>query len=71
MAIKTTFADCISCGFPVSAQPGQTITCPMCGVSGTISGVEIPTSLFWGGLGLLAGYLIAKSKYIGGKLSRF
>jgi len=39
-------------------------------VNEAISGVEIPTGLFWGGLGFLAGFFVAKSKFVGEKLAR-
>lgn len=70
MAVNVTYADCPACGFPISGLPGQVTTCANCGITGKISGVEIPNPLFWGGLGLLAGFIIAKSKYIGAQLSK-
>jgi hypothetical protein len=70
MATRVSYADCPSCGFPIYGRPGQSATCANCGISGTITGVSIPDPIFWGGLGLLAGFIIAKSKYIGAKLAR-
>lgn len=63
-------APCPSCNFPVAGQSGQSVSCPNCGISGTLSGVEVPNLIFWGGLGFLAGYLIAKSKVVGEKLAQ-
>jgi len=71
MTTQYLSAICPECGFPISGNPGQTTTCPNCGLSGTISeGVEIPNFLFWGGLGILVGVILAKSKTIGGQLSK-
>lgn len=70
MAVQHLSAECPSCSFPIAGRPGQTTTCPNCGIAGTITGVEVPSFIFWGGLGLLAGYLLAKSKVIGEKLAR-
>lgn len=65
-------SNCASCGYPIAAEHvGQTVSCPMCStVNEAISGVEIPTGLFWGGLGFLAGFFVAKSKFVGEKLAR-
>jgi len=71
MTTKSTYADCPDCGFPISGHPGQAVICPMCKISGTITGVEIPTGLFWGVIGFVAGIAIAKSKYVGSKASKF
>ncbi len=70
MTIKHSYVDCPSCSFPVSGSPGQSVSCPMCGISGTITGVDIPSPIFWGGLGILVGLILAKSKVVGEKLAR-
>ena len=62
-------AECPECSFPIAGRPGQVTSCPNCGIQGKISAVNLPDPIFWGGLGLLAGFLIAKSKVIGAKLS--
>lgn len=69
MAVQHLSATCPSCSFPISGRPGQVTTCPNCGITGTITGVEIPSPIFWGGLGILAGLILAKSKVIGRKLA--
>lgn len=69
MASKTFVADCPSCSFPISGQLGETLSCPNCGISGTITGVEVPNVIFWGGIGFVTGYLVAKSKRVGQKLA--
>ena len=70
MSVQVSYADCPSCSFPVAGQPGQSVTCPNCGISGTISGIEIPGPIFWGGLGILIGFVLGKSKYVGEQFSR-
>jgi len=52
MATKT-ISKCAECGYPLAAEySGQTINCPMCGtVNEAITGVEIPTPIFAGGIG--------------------
>ena len=63
---------CAECGYPLAAEAaGQVVTCPMCGtVNESISGVDIPNPIFWGGIGLLAGFLIARSKWVGQQMGR-
>ena len=62
-----TLTKCASCGYPLTADHiGQTITCPMCSsVNEAIAqGVTLPDWVFYGGLGVLVGIILAKSKYI-------
>lgn len=70
MATQHLSATCPSCSFPIAGRPGQVTTCPNCGISGRITGVEIPGPIFWGGLGILVGLVLAKSKYVAAKLAR-
>ena len=67
-----TISKCSSCGYPITAEfIGQQVTCPMCStVNEAITGVEVPSVIFWGGLGFLAGFLVAKSKVVGEKIAR-
>ena len=72
--MNTTEVPCVSCGFPVYGFPGDTVSCPMCGTSGTISGisgVEVPNVIFWGGLGFFLGWIASRSKFLAGKLSKY
>ena len=59
MGTKHLAAECPSCGFPVAGSPGQQTSCPNCGISGTISGVTIPTTLFWATITFIAGVIIS------------
>ena len=70
MAMQHLSADCPSCHFPIAGQIGESVFCPSCGISGTITGVDVPSPIFWGGLGLLVGYFLAKSKVVGGQLAK-
>lgn len=69
MAEKPLSANCPSCSFPIYGHPGEILDCPNCGITGKISAVGIPDPIFWGGLGLIAGIIICKSKIIGKKLA--
>jgi phage FluMu protein Com len=61
MATKT-ISRCASCGYPLAADSlGQQVTCPNCGsINEVISqqGVSIPTWLFAGSIGLIAGLVL-------------
>ena len=70
MANQPLSVACSSCNFPIEGILGPS-KCPNCGISGTITqGVEVPTVIFWGGIGLVVGYLIGKSKTISSQLSK-
>ncbi len=71
MATKT-IGSCSGCNYPIAASyVGEQIPCPMCStVNEAITGVEVPSVIFWGGIGFLAGFLVAKSKAVGAKLAR-
>ena len=70
MATKYVTATCSECGFPISGRSGQSINCPHCGVSGKISGVNIPDPLFWGVGGLVLGIIIGRSIHISKQVGR-
>jgi len=67
-----TIGSCSQCNYPIAASyVGETVSCPMCNtLNEAITGVDVPNVIFWGGLGFVAGYLVAKSKTIGTKLAR-
>jgi phage FluMu protein Com len=68
-----TISKCASCGYPLAAEyPGQVVSCPFCStINEAISGVNVPTSLFWSALAFVAGVLLSPrirrqaSKYAG------
>jgi len=60
MAVKT-IAKCVTCGYPIAVEyAGQQISCPYCGTINQVvsQGVTIPTWVFAGSIGLLAGVLL-------------
>ncbi len=71
MALKT-IGSCANCGYPLAAEAkGEQINCPMCStINEAISGVDIPNPIFWGGLGILAGLILAKSKFVSRQLAK-
>ena len=71
MATKT-IAKCAECGYPLAAEyPGQTVSCPMCStVNEAITGVEIPTPIFAGGLGFLLGLIVGPAILAGSEWGR-
>lgn len=70
MVMQHLSASCPGCSFPIAGQPGASVSCPNCGISGTISGVDIPTPIFWAGLGLVLGFVLAKSKVVAGHIAK-
>lgn len=67
MPLDVSYADCSSCGFPVSGKIGDSASCPYCGTSGRISQTSAPRNLVIGiailALGIIVGpALIAKVK---------
>lgn len=70
MAIQHLSTPCSECGFPIAGQPGETVICANCGITGKITAISIPDPLFWGSLGILLGLILAKSKVVGEKLAR-
>lgn len=50
---------CTSCGTSISANPGQTITCPSCGQVGTVSAAGPEISGFGSNMGWFFGGVIA------------
>ena len=72
MSIKT-IAKCSSCGYPITAEfVGQQVSCPMCStINEAITGITIPTTLFWATLTFIAGVVLSPylkrqaAKYIG------
>ena len=49
---------CAECGYPVSTEMGQVISCPMCETLNEISQtVPMPAWLLAGGIGLLIGII--------------
>ena len=71
MAIKA-ISKCYSCGYPLAIEDvGQTINCPDCGsINQSISAVSVPDWVFWGGLGIVAGFIIGKSKFASKQFGR-
>ena len=71
MATKTV-SKCAGCGYPLAAEySGQIASCPMCGtVNEAISGVEIPTPIFAGGIGLLIGIFLGPAMLAGSEWGR-
>ena len=69
---EKTISKCSKCGYPIAAEYiGQTVSCPDCGsINQAISAVNVPDWLFWGGLGILAGVVLARSKAVGRQLGR-
>ena len=55
-----SMAACAECNYPISAPriAGKQITCPMCSTINEVTGVEIPTPIFAGGIGFLLGIFI-------------
>ncbi len=62
---------CASCGFPMIGKPvGTKVACPYCSslneavhnpVGASISSVTVPSGLFWGLAGLVAGVIFGPS----------
>lgn len=71
MSVKT-MGSCSICGYPLAASYiGEQLTCPMCStINEAISGVEIPSPIFWGSLGILVGLVLSKSKYVAAQLAK-
>ncbi len=69
MATSYKVASCSECGFPISGKAGEQISCPNCGISGKISGIEIPTTLFWSGIAFFAGVIL--SPYLKKKAAKY
>ncbi len=67
-----TIAECSKCGYPIAAEyVGQVATCASCGtISQAVSAVNVPDWLFWGGLGILAGVVLARSKAVARQIGR-
>ena len=67
-----TIAKCAECGYPLAAEyEGQTVSCPMCStVNEAITGVEIPTPIFAGGIGLLLGIFLGPAMLAGSEWGR-
>lgn len=53
-------SSCATCGYPIAVhEAGEIQACPSCGaINQTVSGVNIPDPIFWGGLGFLAGVML-------------
>ena len=70
--VTKSIAACSVCSYPLTATHlGQREICPMCHtINEAISGVDIPNPIFWGGLGILLGFILAKSKWVGGVLGK-
>ena len=65
-------APCPDCGMPIAGEPGISTSCPNCGITGTITqGIEVPQAVFWGGIGIIIGIVLAKSKTVGAQLSKY
>lgn len=71
MAVQTV--SCPVCGYPQSPPSieGQTAICAYCGEKlEAISGVEIPTPIFAGGIGLLLGIFLGPAMLAGSEWGR-
>jgi hypothetical protein len=71
MAIEVIQVQCPRCGTQFPSVSGSAIRCPSCGVSDKIAGVTIPDAFLWFPLGILAGIILVKSKWVAGKVSKF
>lgn len=67
--MPTQYVDCPECDFPILAHPNAEVTCPNCGITGTITGVTIPTTLFWVTIAFIAG--IVSGPYLKKELGKY
>jgi len=69
--VTKTISKCAGCGYPLAAEySGQTVSCPMCGITNIAQGVTIPTPIFAGGLGLLLGIFLGPALLAGSEWGR-
>ncbi len=71
MAVKTV-SQCVECSYPLAAEfAGQEVSCPMCStINEAISGVEIPTPIFAGSIGLVLGIFLGPAMLAGSEWGR-
>lgn len=67
-----TISQCVGCGYPITAEhAGQEVSCPMCNtINEAITGVTIPSPLFFGGIGLLLGIFLGPAMMAGSEWGR-